>query len=597
MPDRREEGPVGRFEHETATVEIHDLRPRVGAAGHVEPHVRAAGHLRLRHRRHGAHRRHPGAESLEWCYGCGKCVPVCPVDIVGEYGPRKIHRKVQTGMDLFNDHDLWLCTTCMNCLRVCPKEVDMIQIMPAVREKAVADGNVPAELQEVFEKTFKYGNAWGEPQQSARVDQGRRRPGQGPASDPSPVDVLFYVEDYWSYHPRGHEAAQACARIFIALGDRLGDPRSRGEDHRRLPAARRGEGPVRGADGGRRRHPRASTSSAHRHPRPARVQRVGQGLSRVRPPVRRPALHPAARPARRPLEWERELSYRVTFHDPCYLGPPQRRVRRPGCCCKPSRVSTWWRCSDARRTGTAAAGGGGAMWLDSFTGNHTVERLSERRVKEAAEYGADVLAVCCPYEVSRFEDAAKSTGNDHLLVRTSSSSSTRPWGMGSTAGKPEGMALPSDTLASSTSAPSRLSGRRRPGTRRLRRVGEGAPPTLSFVRPAAAYVSIGYHRRSARSIWRHAGRALPVIRRMIGGGPVYLDAAAALLPDHPTAGVRRGRGPEGHATAPRARRAGVPRRGIVARASSEDGDIVRRGSEGLRHRRRADRVAAVAVGT
>lgn len=56
------------------------------------------------------------------------------------------------------------------------------------------------------------------------------------------------------------------------------------------------------------------------------------------------------------------------------------------------------------------------MWLDSFTGNYTSERLSERRVREAAETGADVLAVCCPYEVSRFEDAAKSTGNDHLRV-------------------------------------------------------------------------------------------------------------------------------------------------------------------------------------
>ena len=30
----------------------------------------------------------PGGESLEWCYGCGKCIPVCPVDVVGEYGPR-----------------------------------------------------------------------------------------------------------------------------------------------------------------------------------------------------------------------------------------------------------------------------------------------------------------------------------------------------------------------------------------------------------------------------------------------------------------------------------------------------------------------------
>jgi Fe-S oxidoreductase len=56
------------------------------------------------------------------------------------------------------------------------------------------------------------------------------------------------------------------------------------------------------------------------------------------------------------------------------------------------------------------------MWLDSFTDNHVSERLSERRVREAAETGAVALAVCCPYEVSRFEDGAKSTGNDGLRV-------------------------------------------------------------------------------------------------------------------------------------------------------------------------------------
>ncbi|MBT7823306.1 MAG: (Fe-S)-binding protein, partial [Candidatus Marinimicrobia bacterium] len=48
--------------------------------------------------------------------------------------------------------------------------------------------------------------------------------------------------------------------------------------------------------------------------------------------------------------------------------------------------------------------------------DHTTERLSENRVKEAIEVGAEVLAVCCPYEVSRFEDAIKSTNNDGKLV-------------------------------------------------------------------------------------------------------------------------------------------------------------------------------------
>ncbi len=56
------------------------------------------------------------------------------------------------------------------------------------------------------------------------------------------------------------------------------------------------------------------------------------------------------------------------------------------------------------------------MWLDGFTRGHVAERLSERRVREAVSTGADVLAVCCPYEISRFEDAVKSTGNEGKLV-------------------------------------------------------------------------------------------------------------------------------------------------------------------------------------
>ena len=55
-------------------------------------------------------------------------------------------------------------------------------------------------------------------------------------------------------------------------------------------------------------------------------------------------------------------------------------------------------------------------------------------------------------------------------------------------------------------------------------VSEGAPPTLSFARPSAAYVSTGYLRaidEVDRTYCRRAG--LPVFRRMVGGGPVYLD--------------------------------------------------------------------------
>jgi lipoate-protein ligase A len=56
------------------------------------------------------------------------------------------------------------------------------------------------------------------------------------------------------------------------------------------------------------------------------------------------------------------------------------------------------------------------------------------------------------------------------------------------------------------------------------RVGDGSPATLSFVRPSRPYVCIGYHRRLDEvDVDACRRRNLPVYRRMVGGGPVYLD--------------------------------------------------------------------------
>ena len=56
------------------------------------------------------------------------------------------------------------------------------------------------------------------------------------------------------------------------------------------------------------------------------------------------------------------------------------------------------------------------MWLDTYYKTKGIERLSERRVKEAIATGADVLAVACPYEVSRFEDALKVLGHEKKMI-------------------------------------------------------------------------------------------------------------------------------------------------------------------------------------
>ncbi len=358
-----------------------------------------------------------GAESLEWCYGCGKCVPVCPVDLVGEYGPRKLHRMAQTGEDLLASDELWMCTTCANCLRVCPKEVNMIEFMPAAREEAISRGQVPAELQQVFESTFRHGNALGaNPRRRAAWTKGAGVPVRELPKDPAPVDVLFYVEDYWSYHPRGQEAAQAFARILHALGVDyaiLGAEEKTLGDSQRL-AGERGLFDSLMEDVtttlARYEFNRIVTPDPHgfnalvkEYPKHGHTYDVAHYTQFLAPLVDR-------------LELTTALEARVTFHDPCYLGrhngeydAPRKLLRAiPGI-----DLVEMGRCKE---NAYCCGGGGGGMWLDGFMSDKIDERLSERRVREAAESGADILAVCCPYEVSRFSDAAKSTGNDQLQV-------------------------------------------------------------------------------------------------------------------------------------------------------------------------------------
>ena len=56
------------------------------------------------------------------------------------------------------------------------------------------------------------------------------------------------------------------------------------------------------------------------------------------------------------------------------------------------------------------------MWLDGFQWEKARVRLSEWRVREALTSGVDILAVACPYEPPRFEDAIKTVKEANRLV-------------------------------------------------------------------------------------------------------------------------------------------------------------------------------------
>ena len=98
---------------------------------------------------------HPGGENIKLCFACGTCTAGCPVSAVdAEYNPRQIIRQVLLGMrkELLSSPVIWRCVQCYSCTAKCPQNVKFRDVTRALREMAVAEGYVDADLLQEIEQ-------------------------------------------------------------------------------------------------------------------------------------------------------------------------------------------------------------------------------------------------------------------------------------------------------------------------------------------------------------------------------------------------------------------------------------------------------------
>jgi len=109
----------------------------------------------------------------------------------------------------------------------------------------------------------------------------------------------------------------------------------------------------------------------------------------------------------------RQLGRRVTFHDPCHLGrfnkgyeAPREILRLLGC-----ELVEMGRC---RANSFCCGAGGGRIWMPDPVG---ADKPAHNRMREAAVIpGLEVYVVSCPKDLTMFEDALKTTGNEGKFV-------------------------------------------------------------------------------------------------------------------------------------------------------------------------------------
>ena len=98
--------------------------------------------------------------------------------------------------------------------------------------------------------------------------------------------------------------------------------------------------------------------------------------------------------------------YRVTFHDPCYLGRHNGILEAPREALKSTGVTTIEMPRHERKSFCCGAGGA-QMWKEEEAGTM---RVNAARFKEAKETGANTLAVGCPFCMTMLSDASKTDG-------------------------------------------------------------------------------------------------------------------------------------------------------------------------------------------
>ena len=69
-------------------------------------------------------------------------------------------RAAQLGLkdEAIDDDDLWQCTTCYTCVEWCPRNVEVVDVITALRNIAVANGKMHENHKKVAQSLIKIGH-------------------------------------------------------------------------------------------------------------------------------------------------------------------------------------------------------------------------------------------------------------------------------------------------------------------------------------------------------------------------------------------------------------------------------------------------------
>jgi Fe-S oxidoreductase len=350
------------------------------------------------------------------CIQCGKCTGGCPVARKTTLNIRSMiyHMLVEPELDVHAHEELWDCTCCFTCVERCPKDVRPADLIIELRGQLVESGRIPETIGTALMGTFRQGN----PSGMAREDRASWVNG-GDSSrrlQPKPAqegcELLYYVGCTPSYDLRAQPVTRALMRAFTAAGldfGTLGTEESCcGNEIRRMGEMGLFEMLV--EENGELICSVGASRMVTVSPHCFNTFKNEYGLDGIE--VFHYTQVIAALIEQGKLELSNTVNKKVTYHDPCFLGKQNHVFDEPRAIIQAIPGVEFVEMDRCRERSLCCEGGGGRMWAE---GTNLEERLAFQRVHEAAETGAEVLAVACPFCLLTLEDAVKVQGLDERL--------------------------------------------------------------------------------------------------------------------------------------------------------------------------------------
>jgi L-lactate utilization protein LutB len=108
-----------------------------------------------------------GVSRLEMCIQCGSCGGSCPSASAMDHTPRGLFALIRAGKraEVLRSNTPWMCLSCYHCVVRCPQEIEITDVMYAIKTIAEEEHTYPSNVGPDFTGVFigqarHFGRSW-----------------------------------------------------------------------------------------------------------------------------------------------------------------------------------------------------------------------------------------------------------------------------------------------------------------------------------------------------------------------------------------------------------------------------------------------------